>query len=404
MHLRPILSTLRRHRTAALLIVIEIAVTCAIVSNTLFVIRERLARANRPTGIAEDELTRIRIAQTRKTDAVAATQQDLIALRAIPGVRFATATNQTPLGKSSWNNDLRTSEDAPNAISTAMYLGGPDLVETLGVQLVAGRDFERNEYVSFDDAQVRRAPISSVILTRGLAAKMFPDRDPLGAKVYGLGSTPQVVVGVVDELARPNEFGGPDGAELSVIYPIDVPYTVSGTYLLRVDPGRARAILDEATAALDRVEANRVIIGRETFGEIRHAYFKEDRAMAYMLIAVSIALLVITAFGIVGLASFWVQQRTRHIGIRRALGATRTDIVRYFQIENFLLATAGIVLGMVMAYAINLWLMDAFGVARLPATVLPIGALLLWTLGQVAVLAPARRAARIPPALATRSV
>ena len=126
--------------------------------------------------------------------------------------------------------------------------------------------------------------------------------------------------------------------------------------------------------------------------------------MAYLLIGVSIALLVITALGIVGLASFWVQQRTREIGIRRALGATKTDIVRYFQTENFILATAGIVLGMALAYGINLWLMSKYQMPRLPAVFLPIGAGLLWFLGQIAVLGPALRASTIPPAIATRSV
>ena len=126
--------------------------------------------------------------------------------------------------------------------------------------------------------------------------------------------------------------------------------------------------------------------------------------MAYLLVIAAVALLVITALGMVGLASFWVQQRTRQIGIRRALGATRGDILRYFQLENFILATAGIVLGMGMAYWMNLFLMDKYEVARLPAEFLPIGALLLWLLGQVAVLGPALRASLIPPAVATRTV
>jgi len=69
-----------------------------------------------------------------------------------------------------------------------------------------------------------------------------------------------------------------------------------------------------------------------------------------------------------------------------------------------MLASAGIALGMVLAYAINLWLMSKYQVARLPAPVLPIGALVLWLLGQLAVLGPAMRAAAIPPAIATRSV
>jgi len=78
--------------------------------------------------------------------------------------------------------------------------------------------------------------------------------------------------------------------------------------------------------------------------------------------------------------------------------------VRYFQTENFILATIGIIIGMALAYAINLWLMSKYQVSRLPAEFLPFGALLLWGLGQVAVLGPALRAASIPPAIATRSV
>ena len=126
--------------------------------------------------------------------------------------------------------------------------------------------------------------------------------------------------------------------------------------------------------------------------------------MVWLLLAVIVALLVVTALGIVGLASFWVQQRTRQIGVRRALGATRGQILRYFQTENFLLATLGIVLGMALAYGINGLLMQHYELPRLPLWYLPIGALTLWALGQIAVLGPAWRAAAVPPAVATRSV
>src|SRR6185503_6260234 len=174
--------------------------------------------------------------------------------------------------------------------------------------------------------------------------------------------------------------------------------------LLRVDPARKAEVLGAVDAALNKVDPNRIILERQTFAEIRSKYFDKDRAMAYLLVGVSIALLVITALGVVGLASFWVQQRTRQIGIRRALGATRYDILRYFQTENFILATLGIIIGMGLAYAINLWLMNKYQVSRLPASFLPLGALLLWMLGQIAVLGPALRASLIPPAIATRTV
>ena len=90
--------------------------------------------------------------------------------------------------------------------------------------------------------------------------------------------------------------------------------------------------------------------------------------------------------------------------MRRALGATRGQVLRYFQTENFLLATAGIVLGMLGAYGINQLLMASYELPRLPVMYLPIGAVVLWLLGQVSVFGPARRAAAVPPAVATRSV
>jgi putative ABC transport system permease protein len=109
-------------------------------------------------------------------------------------------------------------------------------------------------------------------------------------------------------------------------------------------------------------------------------------------------------FGIVGLTSFWVGQRRRQIGIRRAVGATRGHILQYFQTENFLLSTGGVAVGMVLAFGINLYLMRHYAMARMPWYYLPGGAVALWLIGQLAVLGPALRAAAVPPVVATRSV
>jgi putative ABC transport system permease protein len=86
------------------------------------------------------------------------------------------------------------------------------------------------------------------------------------------------------------------------------------------------------------------------------------------------------------------------------LGATRADILRYFQTENFLIVTFGIVIGMLLAYGLSLWLMLHYELPRLPLFYLPVGALALWAIGQLAVLGPALRAAAVPPVVATRTV
>ena len=406
MDILPILSTLRRHKTAAALIVLEIALSCAIICNAVFLISTRLERMDRVTGLAESELVRLSITGIGKEDdAELKSRDDIAALRAIPGVTAATSTNQIPFGNSSWNSSINLApQQASPSMNASMYMGDEQLLETFGLRLLEGRDFAADEYVTWKalTAPGSTVKVPAVILTSAAARKLFPGTSAVGKSIYGGDDdSPQRVVGVVEHLIRPGENGGPAAAQLSMILPIRV---AAGTYVLRTSPERRAEVQKAAVAALDRINPNRIITDQNTFTEMRDKYYRQDRAMAWLLITVCIALLVVTALGIVGLASFWVQQRTKQIGIRRALGATRGQILRYFQTENLLLATLGIVLGMLLAYGINLLLMQHYELPRLPAIYLPIGAVALWLLGQIAVFGPARRAAAVPPAVATRSV
>ncbi|NOR19819.1 MAG: FtsX-like permease family protein, partial [Xanthomonadales bacterium] len=132
--------------------------------------------------------------------------------------------------------------------------------------------------------------------------------------------------------------------------------------------------------------------------------YRSDRGMAIILTIVITLLIGLTALVIVGLASFHVTQRTRQIGIRRALGARRIDIVRQFMLENWLITTVGALLGVFLTVAVAYWLETSFELQRLDWSYLPIGVVALWVLSSLAVLEPARRAASVPPAVATRSV
>ncbi|QSQ52000.1 ABC transporter permease [Xanthomonas translucens pv. undulosa] len=407
MDIRPILSTLRRHKTAAALIVLEIALACAIVCNALFLIGNRIETLHRPSGIAESELVTISLGGIgQQVNAAARTREDLAALRAVPGVRNATVLNQVPFVHYSWNTSLALTPDQERpTLNAAQYMAEEGTLQTLGLQLVAGRDFTPDEYLDLEIAQTDRDAQkkgTAIILNRATAEKMFPGQNALGKTLY-TGPIPVRVVGIVDTLARPAATSSLAEIDYAMLLPLRLNYT-KGLYVLRVtDPARRQEVLTAATAALMKVDNSRLVLKQQTYTEIRDDYFQGDRAMVWLLGAVCIALLIVTALGIVGLASFWVQQRTRQIGIRRALGATRGQILRYFQTENFLLASTGIVLGMLLAYAINQWLMGKYELPRLPLYYLPFGALTLWLLGQIAVFAPARRAAAVPPAVATRS-
>ena len=132
--------------------------------------------------------------------------------------------------------------------------------------------------------------------------------------------------------------------------------------------------------------------------------FRADRRMVVFLATLVALMTAVTALGIVGLATFQVNARRKQIGTRRALGARRTDIVRYFLTENALLGVSGVVIGALLAYAASGWLSRTFQMPPLPAGYVLASGLALLVLGQLAVLWPARRAGAIEPAVATRTV
>ena len=408
MAIRPILASLSRHKIAALLIVFEIALAFAIVSNAVFLIRERLQRMDIVSGVAEHELVEVQMAYIdHQADADARARTDLAALRQIPGVRAAALIDQIPFGRSSSNGGIALHPDQQRPTVNASEYFGEHVLTTLGVRLLAGRRFAPEEYVdlgaatrALNSGNAKLLP-HTVIITRGLAERLWPGQQALGRSIYMGAAIRLQVVGIVDRLVRPNQFH--EGADYSVVLPLRVNMQEGALFVIRCATQDRQRVLKAAVATLKRIDPNRVLLKHRTFEQIRHAYFQNDRAMAGILVGVIAALLLTTAFGIAGLASFWVQQRTRQIGVRRALGARRVDILRYFQTENFLLATAGIALGCAAAIGINVWLMAHYAVPRLPVMYLPLGALLLWGLGQLAVLGPALRAARVAPTVAMRS-
>lgn len=405
MELLPILSTLRRHKITALLVILEIALTCAIVCNAVFLVSQRLERMQMPGGIAQHELVQVQAASIGKhANPQARAQEDLALLRQVPGVTDVALVNQVPFSNSSWNTSIKLDPTQKEATLNATMYFGEGLLRTFGTQLVAGRDFNADEFVDFDAAQrdQKIRPLV-VVITRTLAQKLWPGQNALGKSLY-LGDDPVRVVGVVAQLIRPSLFNGDATAQWSMVFPMRLSAGGGGSYILRTAPQQRDRVIAASVAKLKAADPRRVMTQKRTLDDIRGEFFQDDRAMAGLLIAVCLALLTVTALGIVGLGSFWVAQRRRQIGVRRALGATRRNILNYFQTENFLLATIGIVLGMVLAYGINLFLMLHYELPRLPLSYFPIGAVALWLIGQLAVLGPALRAAAVPPVVATRSV
>jgi putative ABC transport system permease protein len=402
MDLGPTLSSLMRNKTGAILVALQIAVTLAIVINSLYIIVLRVEKINRDPGI---DVGNVIIATVRgfgkDFDVVDSITNDIDLIKSIPGVTAATVSNQVPLSGSGSGTGLRTvADETIEAVPTARYQWSEEGLDALGVKLSRGRNFLPEE-VHYELMGTDTPTPPSVLVTQALADDLFGAEDALGRTVYWGSMEPSTIVGIIGRMH--GSWVGWDKLENVVIHPGKYAGSTN-RYLIRVEPGMRDTLIPVIQQKLGEFNRSRVVKTVLSLEEIAARSYRRDRGMAIILSAVIALLIGLTALVIVGLASFHVTQRTRQIGTRRALGARRIDIIRQFMLENWLITTFGALLGAILTVAVAYWLEVSFELQRLDWSYLPAGIVVLWILSSLAVLAPARRAARVPPAVATRSV
>jgi len=410
MQIQPILAALRHHKAGTVLIALQIALTLAIVCNALFIIHQRVAHLSEPSGIDEANLFVIDsqwAGQSSEKQIDAQMQADLAVLRQLPAVRDATASNSYPLQGGGWDDLITLTPDQVQKTTDAtVYFGDEHFLDTLGIKLIAGRNFRADEVEPMSPRVAATPP--AVIVTKALADRLYPDGSALGKQFYAMTTTPTTIVGIVQRLQRAEvDTWSREYAYQALIWPRRLDGTFGTKYIVRAKPGELAAAMREAPKALYAQSRLRIIDPKDgalSFAEVRHRAYDSDRGTAILMGIICAVLLAITGAGIIGLTSFWVGQRRKQIGIRRALGATRRDILRYFQTENLLIAGAGVVLGAILAIGLNLWMMQQLAMDRMPLLYVLGGVVVLLALGQGAVFAPALRASRVSPVEATRSV
>jgi putative ABC transport system permease protein len=416
MALHPILAALRKHKSGVVLISMQIALTLAIVCNAIFIIGQRIDRVNRLTGLDESNLFLVTQqwvgapsgddpAGVEKLDSMQ--KEDLVALRTLPDVASVASINSLPLLNSSSNGEISLKPGATESkgnTRTTFYFGDEQMLSTLGLRLIAGRAFNTGDiqHHSFRD----QTEPSIVIVTKPIADKLFPQGSAVGKVMYLDGSTtPTTIIGVVERLQVPGSGSWTNNfAYNATLEPTRIDHNYA-RYVVRAKPGRLEAAMRAIPPTLYKVNPLRVLDDDsvKSFADIRASAYRADIGMAILMGVVCLILLGVTAAGIVGLTSFWVGQRHRQIGVRRALGARKIDILHYFQIENLMIAGIGAVIGVLLALGLNAWLMQHFEMDRIPLAYVLVGLVALVILGQVAVFVPARRASNVSPVEATRA-
>jgi len=269
-----------------------------------------------------------------------------------------------------------------------------------------GRGFTEEDY-----PQKEGEESNHVIITKSVADLLFPDGHAVGrtiqqgrpGKVY---REPMVVIGVLRDFYNP--FGRPTDPTAFSDKCILKPSYVGGyddgmSYLIRTQPGALKSVVGEVEKKLTANNAGRVFEFKTTQAK-KDSWFSDSHIVVTTMTCIIVALVAVTALGLLGLTSLSVAERTKQIGTRRALGATRMDILRHFLLENWLITTAGLALGVFGAYALNFLLVSHVSDVKMQWQLIAAGMLLLWINGLISTVPPALRAMNVPPSVATRSV
>lgn len=403
MEIRPILSALMRNKTGPLLIAMQIAITLAIVVNSAFIIGQRAEKMGRDTGMDDQNLVFVgTYGFGASYDHRESIRQDLDALRAMPGVVDAAYMDGVPLSGGGSNSGFSHAPIQPSqqdVVNANYYNVDERAPETLGLRIQSGRWFRADE-IEYRTGETYMP--ESVVITRAVADRLFGEGEPaVGKLVYDAGNDTSRVIGVVEHM----QGAWVNWNELDqVILRGAIAEGPLGGYVVRVEPGLADQMVPEIETRLQEISRDRVVIEVRTLSDHMAESYSRDSAMIQLLSGVSVLLVAVTALGIIGLAAFNVNQRRKQIGTRRALGATRMDVLRYFMTESLLIATMGILLGATLAMVMSWWLGTQFSLPPLDWRFIPPAVLALLIISQLAVLGPARRATLISPSLATRSV
>ncbi|HEV8436135.1 MAG TPA: FtsX-like permease family protein, partial [Thermoanaerobaculia bacterium] len=373
MNIGPILRAMGHNRTRFAIIILEIAITLTIVTNCLNMILDQRKGMLKASGFDDDNLLFVRAdpfgSEWKDPSFIDnAVHADLRALRTMPGVKNAAATYFLPW-QGGGSSGVFQVDGVSGKFQAQIYPTTSEIFDTLGVHLITGRNF-----IPTDTPTDPNTPTRVTIINSVLAKKLWGNTNAVG-KVIRSGSDPtrfRTVIGVFDNFYNPYAW---NIGEYTLFTPGRA-YDGNGCfYLVRTEPGAMKAVIAEMEPGLVKLNPNRVI-KTTTVASIKDGFFRTNRIAIGGMTALIIALIVVTALGIVGVTAMSVAERTKQIGTRRALGATRGDILRHFLAENWITTTAGLVLGVAGAYGLNLFLLSRVSDVKLPWQLVAAGMLL----------------------------
>lgn len=402
MNLKALVKALLQRRFVSSLLLLQFSLTLGLLVNSGMLTIDIHKKLSRNTGMDVDNIFVLTVAVAseafeNESYYRGVLLEDLERLKALPGVITASSQLQLPIQVGGWSydlNDINHSGMADRHLrSVAHYMGTPKSIESYGLKLLEGRSLTWQ-----DEVNSTKADEKNIVVSKALAEYLYPNQSAVG-KLTNRG----YVVGVVDNfLHRPIHKD-----EHQFFHFMVEPILSSRTaqkYVIQVAAGEMPSVRQQAAKTLLKVNADRVILDEFTMRERHTHYFAADTGLRNLFVLLCGMMLLITGISSYAHAQFHATKQRKLMGIRRALGAKRKDVLLYVLCENWLLVVMGALLGVAFVIGINVLLSEQLDISkpRIDLYLLAVGVIL--ASGTLATWLPARKASRIPPVIATRTL
>jgi len=418
MYISDIISTLRQSKAGTFLLVIQVAFTFAVLVNIYAMIDAYTSQIVSDSGYRdEDSLLGVTLRPYDESDKTEESlgrwrnqiEQDLNLMRSMPGVKeVALAHNGIPFQNSMSTNNFdqirKIDQDNTSRVPNTRYSADVNTMDLLGLEIVAGRNFVESDMHWVDSIGIHGGP--AVIITQTMADALFPEEEAVGKQVVIQSGRTLTVIGIVKSAkavywAPYDEYASFTAGRVNF----------NQGYLLRLDRAQSAGDFSSVKAGIMQTLSEKLQdddlerdVKVETIEDMKKMNLGRFIIINSIVGGVAVLLILVTSLGNYGQMSYTVLKRTKQIGIRRALGATRRYILNYFLLENALISIIGMLTGVVLMLGLNAIIINAMGYGQFQWQHVVFSVVFIFCLSFVSALIPIIRAMGISPAIATRTV
>ncbi len=404
MNIKALLKSLLLRKFTTGLLILQLSITLGLLINSVILAVDTNEKLAQDTGFDIENTLIVSLHPTsgeyRNLDYYRSiVSEDLQQLSKLSGVESVSLINQLPISKRGMLGNVYDLED-PEILrrdkylqDSKIFLTNENLSNTLALALLEGRFLTKDDQLDFGSDQE-----GNVLITESLKKALYGDSSALGRETNN-----GRIVGVVKDIM------------LNPTLPIDKQYGVFGNsvmeyifvgryYMLKVSPGQVEAVRNRVSDTILAVQPERDIYRIITMAEHMKRFYSHDKGLAELFLMLCGLMIFVTAISSYAYSQFHISRQKKYIGIRRALGARKKDILLYVLTENWLVYSIGCTLGLAMALGFNILLSQYISLSKPDIMLFILASVVIFIAGTIATLIPAIKTSNIPPVIATRTV